>query len=77
MLLAIDPQNNDALIEKQMLEDNISYRKQIDVEKEKSGERFKTLIKTDEATVPFAEEMTHPKNWREIIAKPMRQQTEE
>ncbi len=77
MLLAIDPQNNQALIEKQMLEDNISYRKQIDIEKEKSSEKFKTAIKTDEATIPFAEEMTHPKNWREIIAKPTRQHPEE
>jgi len=77
MLLALDPQNNEALIEKQMLEDNISYRKEIDVEKEKSSEKFKTTVKTDEAMIPFADEMTHPKNWREIINKPMRQQPEE
>ncbi len=77
MLLAIDPQNNQALIEKQMLEDTISYRKQIDVEKEKNGEKFKTMIKTGEATIPYAEEMNYPKNWRDIIAKPARQQPEE
>jgi len=77
MLLAIDPQNNQALIEKQMLEDNISYRKQIDVEKEKSSERFKTMVRTDETMIPYAEEMNYPKNWRDIIAKPMRQQSEE
>jgi len=73
MLLAIDPQNNQALILKQTLEDMVSFQKQLEIEKEKNSEKFKTMIKTDEAAIPYAEEMRHPKNWREIIAKPTRQ----
>jgi general secretion pathway protein D len=73
MLLAIDPQNNQALILKQTLEDMVSFRKQLEIEKEKGKEKVNIMMKTDEAAIPYAEEMTHPKNWREIIAKPTRQ----
>jgi type II secretory pathway component GspD/PulD (secretin) len=73
LLLAIDPQNNQALILKQTLEDMISFRKQLEVEREKGKEKVNTMIKTDESAIPFAEEMTHPKNWRDIINKPTRQ----
>ncbi len=73
MLLAIDPQNNQALILKQTLEDMVSFRKQLELEKEKGKEKVNTLINADESAIPYAEEMTHPKNWREIIAKPTRQ----
>ena len=33
-------------------------------------------MKTDEAAIPYAEEMRHAKNWRDIIAKPTRQPEE-
>ena len=68
-LLAIEPLNNRALIQKQMLEDVIGFRKQLEVQKESREERVDLLLKTDEAAIPYAEEMTHPKNWREIVAK--------
>ena len=73
MLLAIDPQHNQALILKQTLEDVVSFREQLDIEKEKGRERVDTMMKIKEATIPYAAEMTHPKNWREISAKPTRQ----
>jgi len=68
-LLAIEPLNNQALIQKQMLEDIIGFRKQLEVQKEAREERVDLLLRTDEAAIPYAEEMTHPKNWREIVAK--------
>ena len=68
-LLAIDPQNNNALITKELLEDMINFRKQLEIQKETDRERIDTLVGTKEAMIPYADEMTYPKNWREIIAK--------
>ncbi|MHC4746562.1 MAG: hypothetical protein ACYS18_04480 [Planctomycetota bacterium] len=68
-LLAIDPLNNNALITKQLLEDMINFRKQLEIQKETDKERIDTLVGTKEAMIPYADEMTYPKNWREIIAK--------
>ncbi len=76
LLLAIDPQHNQALILKQTLDDIVSFRKQLEIEKEKGKERVTLMMKTNEAAIPYAEEMTHPKNWREIVAKPTRQPEE-
>ncbi len=71
-LLAIDPLNDRALIQKQMLEDTIGYRKQLEVERETSRERVDVLLDAEKAGIPYAEEMKHPKNWREIISRPTR-----
>ena len=76
MLLAIDPQHNQALILKQTLEDVVNFREQLEMEKEKSREKVNITMKTEEAAIPYAKEMTHPKNWREINAKPTRQPEE-
>lgn len=75
-LLAIDPLNNEALILKQTLEDTVSFRKQLEVQRESGRERVNTLIANDEAMIPYADELTHPKNWREIIASPFRKPDE-
>ena len=71
-LLVVEPLNDDALILKQTLEDMIGFRKQLEVQKEKSRERVDILRKTDEAAIPYAEEITYPKDWREIVASPFR-----
>jgi len=75
-LLAIDPLNDRALILKQTLDDMISFRKQLEVQKEAGKEKVDILIKTDEAGTPYAEDITHPKNWREIVAKATRKPEE-
>ncbi len=75
-LLAIDPQNNDALILKDTLEDTIFFRKQLELEKEGSKQRADILLQTSETGVPYAEEIRYPKNWKEIITKPTRQPDE-
>jgi type II secretory pathway component GspD/PulD (secretin) len=75
-LLAIDPLNNQALLLKQTLEDMVSFRRQLEAQRESDKERVSTLIGTDEAMIPYAEELTHPKDWREIIASPYRKPDE-
>ncbi|MHC4175805.1 MAG: tetratricopeptide repeat protein, partial [Planctomycetota bacterium] len=72
-LLALDPQNDEALVLKGMLEDMIYFRKQLEVQKEGDRQRADILLKTDESGIPYAEELTYPKNWREIVEKPTRQ----
>jgi len=72
-LLALDPQNNEALILKDTLEDMVYFRKQLEVEKEIDKQRADILLKTDESGIPYAKELTYPKNWREITEKPTRQ----
>ena len=72
-LLALDPQNDKALILKDTLEDMVFLRKQLDVEKETGRQRADMLLKTDESAIPYPGELTYPKNWREIIEKPTRE----
>jgi len=72
-LLALDPQNNEALILKDTLEDVVYFRKQLEVQKEVDKQRADTLLKTDQSGIAYAEELTYPKNWREISEKPTRQ----
>ena len=75
-LLALDPQNREALVLKQTLEDMIYFKKQLEVQKEGDKQRADILLKTDESGIPYAEELTYPKNWREITQKPTRRPDE-
>jgi tetratricopeptide (TPR) repeat protein len=68
-LLALDPLNNQALILKQTLEDMNAFRRQLEVQRESDKERVDTLIGTDEAMIPYADELKYPKDWRDIIAR--------
>ena len=72
-LLALDPQNDDALVLKNTLEDMVYFRKQWELRKESGKQRVDILLKTDEAAIPYAEDLVYPKNWREIVEKPTRQ----
>ncbi|MEN6335687.1 MAG: hypothetical protein ABFE01_15660 [Phycisphaerales bacterium] len=71
-LLVIDPLNDEALTMKDMVEDMIFFRKQLDLEKTDRRQTADIKMSTDEATVPYADEITYPKNWREIIEKKTR-----
>ena len=71
-LLVIDPLHDEALRMKQTFEDMISFRKQLEVERETNKERVGILLESDKSGIPFAEDITHPKNWREILEKPTR-----
>jgi len=72
-LLALDPQNDEALTLRDALEDMVYLRKQLEVQREGDKQRVDILLKTEESGIPYAEEITYPKNWREIIEKPTRQ----
>ena len=72
-LLALDPQNEQALVLKDTLEDMIYFRKQLDVRKEVDKQRADVLLKTEESGIPYAEELTYPKYWRELVERPTRQ----
>ncbi|MFB0553775.1 MAG: hypothetical protein ACETWQ_10730, partial [Phycisphaerae bacterium] len=72
-LLALDPQNEQALVLKDTLEDMIYFRKQLEVQKETRKQKADILLKTDESGIPYAEELTYPPYWRELIEKPTRQ----
>ncbi len=72
-LLTLDPQHDAALTMKDLLEDTIYFRKQLDIEKESRRQTADVLLKTDESQIPYADEITYPKNWREIIERPTRQ----
>jgi general secretion pathway protein D len=68
-LIAIDPQHDRALVLKQTLEDTVGFRRQLEVQKEADRERFEVLLGADESMIPYADELSYPKNWREIVAK--------
>ncbi len=68
-LLHIDPLNDEALTLKDMVEDMIYFRKQIEQQKLDRRQTADIKLSTDEATIPYADEITYPKNWREIAEK--------
>jgi len=69
LLLTLDPLNNRALSMKQLLEDTIYFRKQIELQKEIDEEQINLLLETERSTIPYPDEITYPKDWREITAK--------
>ncbi|MDD5064205.1 MAG: hypothetical protein PHQ35_05530 [Phycisphaerae bacterium] len=73
-LLILEPSNNQALLLKQTLEDMVSFREQLDTQRESDKERTDSLVESDKASIPYAEELRHPKEWREIIASPFRKE---
>ena len=72
-LLILDPQNDEALRLKDTLEDTVNFRRQLEVERESNRQRAEILLGTEESQIPYADELTYPKNWREIVQKPTRQ----
>ncbi|MDT8303576.1 MAG: hypothetical protein RQ760_19000, partial [Sedimentisphaerales bacterium] len=76
MLLALDPQNEQAQVLKDTLDDMIFFRKQSSIKKESDKQRAEVLMKTDESGIPYAEELTYPPYWKELIERPTRQPDE-
>jgi type II secretory pathway component GspD/PulD (secretin) len=69
LLLAIDPLNEQAKVMHQNLEDMISYRKQLETKNEIDKQTLETFLNADRANIPHSEEMTYPRDWRDIVNK--------
>jgi type II secretory pathway component GspD/PulD (secretin) len=68
-LLAIDPTNREGLRNKQMLEDIINLRTQLEVKHEIGQQEEAVLTDTQRSMVPHADLITYPRNWQDIAAK--------
>jgi type II secretory pathway component GspD/PulD (secretin) len=68
-LIAIDPLNQQALIMKDTLEDTIAFQDQLKTVKEQQRERADLMLETSKSEIPYAKEMTVPKDWLEISKK--------
>lgn len=68
-LLAVDPLNQNALILKKTLEDTVRWREQRTIQEESQKEEIRLLLETDRRSIPYFEEITFPKNWKEIAAR--------
>jgi type II secretory pathway component GspD/PulD (secretin)/tetratricopeptide (TPR) repeat protein len=69
LLLAIDPLNEHALTMHQTLTDMINFRKQLEVRKEIDEQTNETFLNADKSNIPHADEVTYPRDWREITSK--------
>ncbi|MHC4633195.1 MAG: anti-sigma factor family protein, partial [Planctomycetota bacterium] len=66
--------NDNALIQKQTLEDRM--RRQIEAYRKKSKEGIDVPRKADMASIPYAGDITYPDRWQNIIASPYRKPEE-
>jgi Ca-activated chloride channel family protein len=65
-VLAVDPLNNKALTLHQTLNDTIYQRKDVALDAQSNKERANSLQNVSEAMIPYSNEVTYPKNWREL-----------
>jgi len=68
-LLAIDPTNREASRNKQMLEDIINLRTQLEIKREIGKQEEAVLTDTQRSMIPHADLVTYPRNWQDIAAK--------
>ncbi|HPY78092.1 MAG TPA: hypothetical protein PLQ45_09635, partial [Anaerohalosphaeraceae bacterium] len=68
-LLAVDPLNHSALILKRTLEDTVMWREQRKIREETDKEEIRLLLESDRKSIPYFDEITYPKNWKEIAAR--------
>ncbi|MEJ5259457.1 MAG: hypothetical protein WHS88_04620, partial [Anaerohalosphaeraceae bacterium] len=68
-LLAVDPLNQNALILKKTLEDTVRWREQRAIQEESQKEELRLLLEADRRSIPYFNEITYPKNWKEIAAR--------
>jgi len=68
-LLAIDPTNREGLRNKQMLEDIINLRTQLEIKHDIGKQEEAVLTDTQRSMIPHADLFTYPRNWQDIVAK--------
>jgi type II secretory pathway component GspD/PulD (secretin)/tetratricopeptide (TPR) repeat protein len=65
-LLAIDPQNREALIKKRTLENTVRWIEQLRIKKESEKEEMNTIMYALNQSIPYSKEINYPRNWKEI-----------
>ena len=68
-LLVIDPTNREGAINKQMLQDIINLRTQLEIKREMGRQEEKVFTDNQNSMIPHADIMTYPRNWQDISAK--------
>lgn len=68
-LLAIDPENQNAAIMKETLEDIAVHVRDRSAKDAQHYEAQDLLVETEEALIPWHKDVLYPKNWAEITAK--------
>ena len=59
-----------------MVQDIVYLRKQMDLDQLGARQRVEMLQGADEATIPYADEITYPKDWRDVMQRPTRKPDE-
>lgn len=68
-LLAIDPENQNAAVMKETLEDIAVHVRDRSATDTRHYEAQDLLVETEEALIPWHKDVLYPKNWAEITAK--------
>jgi len=68
-LLAIDPTSREGAINKQMLQDIINLRTQLEIKREIGRQEEAVFTDVQRSMIPHADLMTYPRNWQDISAK--------
>lgn len=71
-VLSIEPTNDSARWMIDALEDQRAYRHQRELRDDFYRQSRTVLEGVEESKIPWAQDMTFPKNWREIISRPTR-----
>jgi len=69
LLLAIDPHNEQANIMHRTLSDMVEFRKQLEVQAKINQQTMESMLEIDKANIPYSDEITYPRDWREISSR--------
>ncbi|OHB58533.1 MAG: hypothetical protein A2Y07_05005 [Planctomycetes bacterium GWF2_50_10] len=69
LLLAIDPHNEQATVMHRTLGDMVEFRKQLEVQAKINQQTMESMLEVDKANIPYSDEITYPKDWREISSR--------
>ncbi|MBN2138989.1 MAG: hypothetical protein JW720_14365, partial [Sedimentisphaerales bacterium] len=75
-LLTLDPLDDEALTLKDTLKDMIYFKKENKLQREADRQRAESLLNAVETGIPYSDDVTYPKNWREIVERPTRRPDE-
>ena len=68
-ILVLDPNHDEALRLKSILEDTVRWRKQIEQIKDSNDKELELLLQADEKAIPYSDDINFPRDWKEIAAR--------